>query len=63
MSLYDLPAAEFGRPKAEAGQWGSLIRVVDPLGVSIADSGAVLAGVDLCSRMFSGRITADGGSR
>lgn len=32
MSLFDLPAAEFGRPKAEAGQWGSLIRVVDPLG-------------------------------
>jgi hypothetical protein len=35
MSLYDLPASEFGRPKAEAGQWGSLIRVVDPLGVSM----------------------------
>lgn len=32
MSVFELPAAEFGRPKAEAGQWGSLIRVVDPLG-------------------------------
>jgi len=41
MSLYDLPAAEFGRPKAEARQWGSLIRVVDPLGVSITKVGAV----------------------
>ena len=36
MSVFELPAAEFGRPKAEAGQWGSLIRVVDPLGVRIS---------------------------
>jgi hypothetical protein len=34
MSLFELPAAEFGRPRADAGQWGSLIRVVDPLRVS-----------------------------
>lgn len=30
-AILDLPPAEFGRPKAEAGQWGSLIRVIDPL--------------------------------
>ncbi len=35
-AILDLPPAEFGRPKAEAGQWGSLIRVIDPLEVRLA---------------------------
>jgi splicing factor 3B subunit 3 len=30
-TLLELPFEEFGRPKAGAGHWGSLIRVVDPL--------------------------------
>lgn len=27
----DLPAEQFGRPRADAGQWASCIRVVDPV--------------------------------
>ncbi|WOO84633.1 Pre-mRNA-splicing factor RSE1 [Vanrija pseudolonga] len=33
-SLLDLPAEEFGRPRAPAGNWASLIRIVDPLETS-----------------------------
>lgn len=30
----ELPAADFGRPRAPAGKWASLIRVIDPVAVS-----------------------------
>ncbi|KAJ9100377.1 pre-mRNA-splicing factor rse1 [Naganishia adeliensis] len=30
VSVLELPAEEFGRPKAESGHWASVIRVVDP---------------------------------
>lgn len=33
--LLDLPANEFGRPRAPAGHWASCVRVLDPLAVSI----------------------------
>lgn len=35
-SILQLPPAEFGRPRAAAGSWASLIRVMDPLTVSIS---------------------------
>ena len=34
-SLLDLPANEFGRIRAPAGRWASLIRILDPLTVSV----------------------------
>lgn len=33
-TVLELPAAEFGRPRAGQGNWGSLIRVLDPIAVS-----------------------------
>ena len=30
----ELPATDFGRPRAPAGKWASLIRVIDPVAVS-----------------------------
>lgn len=33
--LLELPAGEFGRIRAGPGKWGSLIRVLDPLTVSV----------------------------
>jgi len=33
--MVDLAPEVFGRPKAEAGQWASCIRVIDPIEVSL----------------------------
>lgn len=33
-TILELPAAEFGRPRAGQGNWASLIRVLDPIAVS-----------------------------
>lgn len=31
VSVLELPPADFGRPKADAGQWASVVRVIDPI--------------------------------